>query len=1100
MSARLKVFVSYSRKDLAFVDELDKRLRERGVEPLIDRAEIYAFEDWWKRIEDLIVQADTIVFVLSPDAVRSEICAREVAFAAELNKRFAPVVARAVDAAEVPAALSRLNFVHLDGTRGFEAGLERLVEALSTDIAWIRRHSEFVELARRWAMAGRPGPHGMLLRPPLLEDAERWISTRPANAPPPTEETQSLILASRRAATRRRQIVSSLLAFGLVLAVLLSGLAVWQRQVAVGNERIAIAARQAEADQRRLAEERERQAVEAADRTLVGQSRFLADLAARSLADGDPGSSILFSLEALPDPSGGNVRPLVPEAERSLDRALSSLAERGLVARHIGRSLAFSPDGHWATSSGGGEQVLFDLATGAMKRTPLSDEILASAFSPDARRLVRCSGTEIQVVDLPDLWTRKLDPAKNGAWPAGSVRSCRFGPDGRNVLAIGGGGRIGWWDAETGVFRHGLALPEGTRGLLSSPDGGRLAVLTSDSVVQVFDAWSGGLTATLSSPGGAVDGVDLSRDGGRILTTSTADGVARVWDVASGSAIVELRTAEATGLLSPDGETVILAGGRNRAGVGDGFSIWDVGTGTKRASIDPALRQTALAFGPDGTSIVAGSPDGSVQVFETPTGRVLARLRGHQARVLSAALSPDGRKVLSSGFDSRLVLWNLDSARSSRTFQAARAAVTAVLPSEDGQTLTVGSRDGSLRGWPVEQGQTERTILPEGGPPLVSIGFAPGTRRLLALRQDGTATLLDSVTGATVAIFAGAVASGSPDGVSADNLFSTGGDRFVIRSGPGDVSLRRSEDGGEIWRSPATLDGRGGVLLTPDGTRVLAWSGRGTAEILDGSTGARIATLRNTPLTPDGSPVPGGAADETLPWSTFSVSPDGSRLVTDGPFQPRIWSLATGETERILFEHAISGDRVLMRFGPDPDILFTTEAGRKVAAWDLASGNRILSFVGHGRTITSLRVSPDGTRLLTASEDGTARIWDVASGVDLVSLEGRHGPIFDARFWPGQGVVTAAGDGAVTLWPIARDARALVGQAKEAISRCLTPSQRARAFLDPAPPAWCVTGPGLEHEVDPQRWQPRPPYQTPIWGRWYRAKQTGSPIVLPRMD
>ena len=57
----------------------------RGFEPLIDRSEIYAFEDWWLRIEALIAQADTIVFVISPDAVTSDVCHKEVAFAASLH-------------------------------------------------------------------------------------------------------------------------------------------------------------------------------------------------------------------------------------------------------------------------------------------------------------------------------------------------------------------------------------------------------------------------------------------------------------------------------------------------------------------------------------------------------------------------------------------------------------------------------------------------------------------------------------------------------------------------------------------------------------------------------------------------------------------------------------------------------------------------------------------------------------------------------------------------------------------------------------------------------------------------------------------------------
>src|SRR5262249_6446811 len=149
----------------------------------IDRTEIYAFEDWWKRIQALIAQADTVVFVLTPDSVASDVCAKEVTYAASLNKRFAPVVSRPVDEKLVPEALARLNFIFFDEDTKFEDSLNRLVDALATDIGWIRQHTEFGEAARQWSAGG--GPNGLLLRSPLLEQAERWIASRPVNAPAP---------------------------------------------------------------------------------------------------------------------------------------------------------------------------------------------------------------------------------------------------------------------------------------------------------------------------------------------------------------------------------------------------------------------------------------------------------------------------------------------------------------------------------------------------------------------------------------------------------------------------------------------------------------------------------------------------------------------------------------------------------------------------------------------------------------------------------------------------------------------------------------------------------------------------------------------------
>ena len=122
--SKARIFISYSRKDMAFADHLEAALKTRGFELLIDRAEIYAFEDWWKRIEALIGRADTIVFVLSPDAVTSDVCAERGRIRASLNKRFAPIVCRRVEDDVTPEPLRRLNFMFFDDPTQFEASVD----------------------------------------------------------------------------------------------------------------------------------------------------------------------------------------------------------------------------------------------------------------------------------------------------------------------------------------------------------------------------------------------------------------------------------------------------------------------------------------------------------------------------------------------------------------------------------------------------------------------------------------------------------------------------------------------------------------------------------------------------------------------------------------------------------------------------------------------------------------------------------------------------------------------------------------------------------------------------------------------------------------
>jgi formylglycine-generating enzyme required for sulfatase activity len=230
LKSKAKVFISYARKDIAFADGLDAALKARGFEPLIDRTDIYAFEEWWKRVETLIVSADTVVFVLSPDAVRpGSVARKEVDFAASLNKRFAPVVFRPVEDSSVPEPLAKLNFIFFDDATRFEENADQLAEGLNTDIGWIRQHTELGEQARRWARA--KGASGLLLRSPVLEEAERWIAARPRGAPAPTEDMQAFIQQSRqgaRAAQRLRRLVTASISTLLVGIVL--GLVVWINQ------------------------------------------------------------------------------------------------------------------------------------------------------------------------------------------------------------------------------------------------------------------------------------------------------------------------------------------------------------------------------------------------------------------------------------------------------------------------------------------------------------------------------------------------------------------------------------------------------------------------------------------------------------------------------------------------------------------------------------------------------------------------------------------------------------------------------------------------------------------------------------------------------
>src|SRR5262245_28390438 len=213
--AKLRVFISYSRDDLKFADQLDAALNAYGFECIIDRHGISGGEEGKRRLGNMISEADTVVFVLSPSSARSETCAWEVEEAARLGKRILPVNCRPLEGASPPPRLRERNYIffHADPKAapdaGFGTGLASLVAALNTDLDWLREHTRYLQRASEWNAVGRP-PNRLLSGDDIAE-AKAWAARRPKNEPEPTALHLDFIRASEeeaeaRASAQRKQL------------------------------------------------------------------------------------------------------------------------------------------------------------------------------------------------------------------------------------------------------------------------------------------------------------------------------------------------------------------------------------------------------------------------------------------------------------------------------------------------------------------------------------------------------------------------------------------------------------------------------------------------------------------------------------------------------------------------------------------------------------------------------------------------------------------------------------------------------------------------------------------------------------------------------
>ncbi len=80
-------------------------------------------------------------------------------------------------------------------------------------------------------------------------------------------------------------------------------------------------------------------------------------------------------------------------------------------------------------------------------------------------------------------------------------------------------------------------------------------------------------------------------------------------------------------------------------------------------SDNPVVRRSwsNVLFTPDSRTLICGSPDGGIFLWDVPSGTLRQTLTGHDGGVLALALDPTGTRLASSGHDKTLRLWQMPS-------------------------------------------------------------------------------------------------------------------------------------------------------------------------------------------------------------------------------------------------------------------------------------------------------------------------------------------------------------------------------------------------------------------------------------------------------
>lgn len=684
-------FLSYSRVDTHFVRTLADALRRAGRKVWLDSTDIHPASNWQKALDSGVASADSVVFVVSPDSLVSEYCAKELKKARELEKLVIPVRCRELPDAELPDALKETQYIDFVRSE-FAAALGQVLATMDLSPEHRARLTWLLSRALDWEASGQE--ESRLLDGKELNDTRRWLQgaaskrfKAPRIARTYVEASQALDRVRRRRTALRR--------------IALGGLSLLLLGAVVGIFRIDQANRAAEmADDARVRASAQPElallmGVESIGIRDTPQGRatllsilenhprlqsFRRGYAGRPVALGFAANDALLLVtdagEVVKLPADGAAVPLfqITGSTANFNRFASTSDGRVLVA-------------------GATDSILVS-ANGAQMPLPLHPDdggVAALGLSDDGRRLA--AGTGSGALLVWDLTNPSAAPAR-AAYP-GSVRSVSLaGPDGlvrAYVSTPGGGNSLVAWsgrsrEAPIEIMRDSLEV----RAARFSPSGRRLALAMKDSVA-LYDSGSRTRRFIPTPEQPTVTGpVPLAAD----MPAIAFDHTEHLLAVADSWGAIHLVDLDARVV---DADEPLTDTGRR---------------GKVRAVLRAHTEEVhALAFAPDGRTLASGGEDGRVMTWDVQGTRGLrqtlpAAWRGRFAAPAQGSLpSSDGRFVALTGENPGIVLkeTRANGVTSMLPGSADHGGVTGLAFSGNGQRIGAVFQDQRVLVWSVEK-------------------------------------------------------------------------------------------------------------------------------------------------------------------------------------------------------------------------------------------------------------------------------------------------------------------------------------------------------------------------------------------------------------